>query len=154
MKAITTILTTLAFATITSFAAEPAKDAATKAPDPAAARTPEKADTKPAATPTDKAAPEKAPDPAAARNPEKAATKSEAAAPEKGKQDPEKVFAKRDANGDGKLTKEEFSKGAAKDPTKAERAEKAFKAKDKDGNGELSKEEFVAQNPKKKKKNA
>lgn len=51
----------------------------------------------------------------------------------------EEVFAKKDTNGDGKLSKEEFTKNA-KDPAKAE----AFFAKiDKDGDGSISKEEFV-----------
>lgn len=68
---------------------------------------------------------------------------------DKPKQDPEKVFAKKDANGDGKLSKEEFTKNA-KDATAAE---KAFTAKDKDGDGCVSKEEYLAA-PKKKKKDA
>jgi hypothetical protein len=116
MKAITTILTVLAFATITSYGAEPA----TKA-DPA------KPDAKPGA-----AAPN-AP-------PEKGADKP--------KMDPEKAFARKDANGDGKLSKEEFM-AKQKD---AEKAEKSFKNKDKDESGDLSKEEFAA--PGKKKKDA
>lgn len=65
----------------------------------------------------------------------------------KPKADPAKVFAKKDANGDGKLSKEEFTKGA-KD---AEKAEKAFTAKDKDKDGSVSKEEFTAPGGKKKK---
>jgi Ca2+-binding EF-hand superfamily protein len=95
MKLITTILTTLAFATVISYGADEAKK-------------------------TDKP-----------------------------KQDPEKVFAKKDANGDGKLSKEEF----LKDAKDAAKSEKGFAAKDKDGDGSLSKEEFTAA-PKKKKKDA
>jgi Ca2+-binding EF-hand superfamily protein len=66
---------------------------------------------------------------------------------DKPKMDPEKAFAKKDANSDGKLSKEEFTKGA-KDAAKAE---EMFKAKDKDGDGSVSKEEFMAQGKKKKK---
>ena len=72
----------------------------------------------------------------------------DASAQEKKKADPAKVFARKDANGDGKLSKEEFTKGA-KD---AAMAEKAFGAKDKDKDGSLSKEEFAAAPAKKKKK--
>ena len=52
-----------------------------------------------------------------------------------------------DTNGDGKISKEEFVKGA-KDAAKAEAA---FTAKDKDKDGFLSKEEFMAKGPGKKK---
>lgn len=61
-------------------------------------------------------------------------------APKPGKPAPAKVFQKKDADGDGFLSKEEFVKGA-KD---ADRAGKAFGRKDKDGDGKLSKEEFAA----------
>ena len=59
---------------------------------------------------------------------------------DKPKQDPEKVFAKKDANNDGKLSKEEFLANA-KDPAKAE---KSFAKKDKDSDGSVTKEEFTA----------
>lgn len=65
---------------------------------------------------------------------------AEKPAGDKPKQDPEKVFAKKDANADGKLSKEEFT-AKAKDPAKAE---KSFAKKDKDGDGSVSKEEFTA----------
>ncbi|MBB5033237.1 EF-hand domain-containing protein [Prosthecobacter vanneervenii] len=64
----------------------------------------------------------------------------------KPKMTPEQMFTKKDADKDGKLSKEEFLKGA-KDAAKAEAA---FTAKDKDKDGSLSKEEFTAA-PKKKK---
>lgn len=50
------------------------------------------------------------------------------------------VFAKKDTNGDGKLSKEEFT-AKAKDAAKAE---KQFAARDKDKDGSVSKEEFTA----------
>ncbi|MDZ4286472.1 MAG: EF-hand domain-containing protein [Prosthecobacter sp.] len=95
MKLITTILATLAFASLATYAADEAKKA------------------------------------------------------DKPKQDPEKMFARKDANGDGKLSKEEFLKGA-KDAAKSETQ---FTAKDKDKDGSVSKEEYLAA-PKKKKKDA
>ncbi len=64
---------------------------------------------------------------------------------EKAKPDLAAVFAKKDGNGDGKLSKEEFLKGA-KDAAKAE---KQFTAKDKDKDGSLSKEEFTTPGGKK-----
>ncbi len=66
---------------------------------------------------------------------------------EKPKMDPEAFFKKKDANGDGKVSKEEFLKGA-KDAAKAEAA---FTAKDKDKDGSLTLEEFKAGGGKKKK---
>lgn len=59
---------------------------------------------------------------------------------DKPKPSPEEMFKKKDANGDGKVSKEEFLKGA-KDAAKAEAA---FTAKDKDKDGFLTKEEFAA----------
>lgn len=75
---------------------------------------------------------------------------AEEGAKKKPKMDPEKAFAKLDANNDGSVSKEEFlaSPQGKKDAAKAE---KAFGAKDKDKDGKLSKEEFTAA-PKKKKK--
>lgn len=70
----------------------------------------------------------------------------EAKKPAKKPADPEAMFKKKDTNGDGSLSKEEFTAGA-KDAAKAEAA---FKAKDKDADGKLSKEEATAA-PKKKK---
>lgn len=64
----------------------------------------------------------------------------------KPKMSPEEFFKKKDANGDGKISKEEFLKGA-KDSAKAETQ---FAARDKDKDGSISKEEFTAA-PKKKK---
>ena len=67
---------------------------------------------------------------------------------EKPKQDPEAFFKKKDANADGKVSKEEFTKGA-KDAAKAEAS---FTAKDKDKDGNLTLEEFKAGGKKKKDK--
>lgn len=64
----------------------------------------------------------------------------------KPKLSPEEMFAKKDADKDGKVSKAEYLKGA-KDAAKAEAS---FTAKDKDKDGSLSKEEFTAA-PKKKK---
>ncbi|WP_395744254.1 hypothetical protein [Prosthecobacter sp.] len=65
---------------------------------------------------------------------------------EKPKMTPEQMFTKKDADKDGKVSKEEFLKGS-KDAAKSEAA---FTNKDKDKDGFLSKEEFTAA-PKKKK---
>ena len=54
--------------------------------------------------------------------------------------DREKAFKKKDTDGDGFLTKEEFTKGA-KD---AEKAAKSFTNKDKDKDGKVSLAEFTA----------
>ena len=64
----------------------------------------------------------------------------------KPKMTPEEMFAKKDADKDGKISKEEFLKGS-KDAAKSEAA---FTRKDTDKDGFLSKEEFTAA-PKKKK---
>jgi len=61
---------------------------------------------------------------------------------DKKKMDPEKIFAKKDADGDGKLSVEEFL-GKAK-PDKAEGVKKRFAKLDKDQDGSLSLEEFKA----------
>lgn len=59
---------------------------------------------------------------------------------------PEEMFTKKDADKDGKVSKEEYLKGS-KDAAKSEAS---FTNKDKDKDGSLSKEEFTAA-PKKKK---
>ena len=63
----------------------------------------------------------------------------------KPKMSPEEMFAKKDADKDGKISKEEYLKGS-KDAAKSEAS---FTKKDKDKDGSLSKEEFTAA-PKKK----
>ena len=65
---------------------------------------------------------------------------------DKPKMTPEEMFTKKDADKDGKISKEEFLKGS-KDAAKSEAS---FTKKDKDKDGSLSKEEFTAA-PKKKK---
>lgn len=77
---------------------------------------------------TKEEAPKPAPEPA----------KEEPAKP-KPKHDPAKVFKKKDADSDGFLSKEEFTKGA-KDAAKAETA---FGKRDKNSDGKLSMEEFA-----------
>ncbi len=61
------------------------------------------------------------------------------------KPDMKQVFKKKDKDGDGSLSKEEFV-GKAKDATKAEAV---FAKKDKNGDGKLSEEEFLARGKKK-----
>ncbi len=65
------------------------------------------------------------------------------AAAAKPKKDPAAAFAKLDANGDGKVSLEEFkaNKRFQKDPAKAE---KVFARKDTDKDGSLTQEEFTA----------
>jgi Ca2+-binding EF-hand superfamily protein len=65
-----------------------------------------------------------------------------AAEKEKKPQDPAKVFSRRDKNGDGELSLEEFKTGM-KEPAVA-KAEQRFKKIDADGNGTVSLEEFTA----------
>ena len=61
---------------------------------------------------------------------------------------PEKIFQKKDANGDGSLTLEEFKAGM---PEKAlTRADARFKKLDASGDGKLSLDEFKAGLPPKK----
>ncbi|MBI5686217.1 MAG: EF-hand domain-containing protein [Verrucomicrobia bacterium] len=67
---------------------------------------------------------------------------------DKPKANPEAVFKKMDANGDGKLSKDEFM-AKQKDAAKGEAA---FKAKDKDCDGNLSLDEFKTGPAKKGKK--
>lgn len=65
---------------------------------------------------------------------------------EKPKPDLAAAFAKKDGNGDGKVSKEEF----LKDQKDATKAEAQFTKKDKDKDGSLNKEEFTAGGGKKK----
>lgn len=60
----------------------------------------------------------------------------------KPKASPEETFKKKDANSDGKLSKEEFLKGAPAD--KADAMGKRFTALDKDKDGSVSLDEFKA----------
>lgn len=67
---------------------------------------------------------------------------SASAADAKKAPDPEKIFARKDANSDGALTLEEFKTGL-KDKA-LENAEKRFKKIDTDGDGKVSLDEFKA----------
>jgi Ca2+-binding EF-hand superfamily protein len=67
---------------------------------------------------------------------------------EKKAPNPEKVFAKKDANSDGSLTLDEFKAGL-KDKALAS-ADKRFKKIDSNGDGKLSLDEFKAGMPAKK----
>lgn len=60
----------------------------------------------------------------------------------KAKMTPEEAFKKKDANSDGKVSKEEFTK--TKDATKADGLAKMFDVKDKNKDGSLDLEEFKA----------
>ena len=69
-----------------------------------------------------------------------------------------KLFARKDKDNSGSLSKEEFSAAGKNAPQDAEKAKKRteamakrFKALDKDGDGELSAAEFMAPPQKKKK---
>ncbi len=73
------------------------------------------------------------------------ADEAKPAAEAKAKPDMEAVFKKKDANADGKVSKEEFLKGS-KDAAKSETQ---FTNKDKDKDGNLTKEEFTAKGGKK-----
>jgi len=70
------------------------------------------------------------------------AVAAQAADKPKGKPDPAKVFARKDADGDGGLTLEEFKQGLKEKAL--ERADKRFGKLDKDGDGKLSLAEFEA----------
>lgn len=59
--------------------------------------------------------------------------------------DPQKIFSKKDANGDGSLSLEEYKTGM-KD-NQLEKAEKRFRKSDTNGDGKLSFDEFKAGMP-------
>jgi Ca2+-binding EF-hand superfamily protein len=61
----------------------------------------------------------------------------------KPKMDPAKLFKKRDANGDGALSEDEFL-AAAKEDKQKETMKKRFSKIDSNGDGKLSLEEFTA----------
>ena len=60
--------------------------------------------------------------------------------------DPEKIFARKDANSDGFLTVEEYKKGMKEE--QMEKADRRFKKIDTNGDGKLSLDEFKAGMPK------
>jgi hypothetical protein len=60
--------------------------------------------------------------------------------------DPEKVFARKDANSDGFLTVDEYKKGMKEE--QLEKADRRFKKIDTSGDGKLSLDEFKAGMPK------
>ncbi len=58
---------------------------------------------------------------------------------------PAEIFKKKDKDGNGTLSLDEYvSHKASDDPAKTESSKKAFAAKDKDGDGKLTLEEFKA----------
>jgi Ca2+-binding EF-hand superfamily protein len=61
----------------------------------------------------------------------------------KPKMDPEKVFKRRDANGDGSISEDEFL-AAAKEDKQKETMKKRFGKIDSNGDGKLSLDEFKA----------
>jgi Ca2+-binding EF-hand superfamily protein len=61
----------------------------------------------------------------------------------KPKMDPEKVFKRRDTNGDGSISEDEFL-AAAKEDQQKEMMKKRFGKIDTDGDGKLSLDEFKA----------
>jgi hypothetical protein len=97
------------------------------------------------------AADEKPAAPAKAEGAAPTAAKPDAAKGDKPKKDPAEVFKKLDANGDGKISAEEWAASpmAKKDAAKAN---EIFSKKDKDGDKSLSLEEFSAAGGKKKDK--
>lgn len=71
---------------------------------------------------------------------------SASAADPKKPADPEKVFKRKDANGDGALSLDEFKAGMK--PEAVDKADRRFKKIDSNGDGKLSFDEFKAGLPK------
>ena len=71
---------------------------------------------------------------------------SASAAEPKKPADPEKVFKRKDSNGDGSLSLDEFKAGMK--PEVADKADKRFRKIDSNGDGKLSFDEFKAGLPK------